>query len=217
MVTVRSNQNQNRNASSCCVPDIGCYRMPRWRLFAGIFVFCLLNSAWRKMPNLKTSGTVTTKIANEIVFPKPDGIKDYNLVKENNTSFNAFSFYVMGDTPVSLVLVTSEIQNKLCGIRFSGSSSRFCPSHAPCFDFVAFICVAVPGLARSEAKSSGGRDERIREEESRSQTFLHSPCWRHTKSFQHKLHRVRLYRYRFVARERVSVLERKKSACISIV
>jgi len=50
--------------------------------------------------NVTANGTISTTNLLEGIFPKPDGTKDYNLVKERNTSsFNAFSFYVMGDTP----------------------------------------------------------------------------------------------------------------------
>jgi hypothetical protein len=84
--------------------------MPKWWYVVGIsFVFVLLNLAWRRMPDVNADGTTITIKREEIfsksgedIYPNPDGTNDYNLVEGRNpSSFNAFSFYVMGDTPVS--------------------------------------------------------------------------------------------------------------------
>ncbi len=81
-----------------CVPSC---QIPRWLFVVGLsVVFLLINSAWDKIPDVQLNGTVATKL--ETVFVKPDGLKDYNLKKRNTTSFKGFSFYLMGDTPVSL-------------------------------------------------------------------------------------------------------------------
>lgn len=101
MVTVRSNQKQS--AASSCVPSYR--RISNWSLLVGIFLIVVVNSTWRKVPNVGMNGTIRTKQAKEIIYPLPDGTKDYNLVKENSTSFQGFSFYVMGDTPVSQILL----------------------------------------------------------------------------------------------------------------
>ena len=92
MVTIRANQKNNSWIPNC--------RVPKWWSVGGVLiVFVLLNTASRQMPGVETNGRVTTK--PEENFPKPDGTKDHNLVKANTTSFNSFSFYLMGDTPVS--------------------------------------------------------------------------------------------------------------------
>lgn len=96
MVSVRPNQ---KSSATLCVPSHR--QISKWGLLAGIFLILVLNSVWRDVPNVQADGTVTTKLAEEIIYPRPDGTKDYNLIKENTTSFQAFSFYVMGDTPVS--------------------------------------------------------------------------------------------------------------------
>ena len=101
MVTVRSNHKQS--AASSCVPSYR--RISNWSLLVGIFLIVVVNSAWRKVQSVATNGTIQTKQAKEIIYPLPDGTKDYNLVKENSTSFQGFSFYVMGDTPVSQILL----------------------------------------------------------------------------------------------------------------
>lgn len=100
MVTVRSNQKQS--TASSCVPSYR--RISNWSLLVGIFLIVVVNSTWR-VPSVQTNGTIQTKQAKEIIYPLPDGTKDYNLVKENSTSFQGFSFYVMGDTPVSQMLL----------------------------------------------------------------------------------------------------------------
>jgi hypothetical protein len=77
------------------------FRFTRWFLLGISFVLVLLNTALRRLPDIKADDTITIKV--EEIFPKPDGTKDYNSVKGNTSSFNAFSFYLMGDTPVSCV------------------------------------------------------------------------------------------------------------------
>ena len=93
MVAIQANEKQN----TCSLPQ---RVMPKWLIIVGFgFVLVILNTLRRQTSNVKANVTTTTKL--EAIFPKPDGTKDYNLAKENITSFNAFSFYLMGDTPVS--------------------------------------------------------------------------------------------------------------------
>jgi hypothetical protein len=86
-------------------------RILKWViLFVGVgsFVIIILNShrtiSTTTSTTSNTKGTISTKISVEstVILPQPDGTKDYNLKKENTTTttFNAFSFYLMGDTPV---------------------------------------------------------------------------------------------------------------------
>ena len=75
------------------------YRIFKWAIFVGFgFAFLILN-IHRTTLSSKPKGTVSTKL--ETFFPKPNGTLDHNLKKEySTTTFNAFSFYLMGDTPV---------------------------------------------------------------------------------------------------------------------
>ena len=94
MVAIRANEKQN--------PCIAQRRIPKWLIIVVVcFAMTILNTLRRQtqLSSVKAKGTISNKL--EAIFPKPDGTKDYNLVKENTTSFNAFSFYLMGDTPVS--------------------------------------------------------------------------------------------------------------------
>ena len=86
-------------------------RILKWVLLfvgGGSFVIIILNS-YRTVKTTSTTsnarGTILTKISLEstVILPQPDGTKDYNLKKKEDattTTFNAFSFYLMGDTPV---------------------------------------------------------------------------------------------------------------------
>ena len=85
-------------------------RILKWVLLfvgGGSFVIIILNSH-RTVKITTTSnarGTILAKISLEssVILPQPDGTKDYNLKKKEDattTTFNAFSFYLMGDTPV---------------------------------------------------------------------------------------------------------------------
>ncbi|MGK3746375.1 MAG: hypothetical protein ACI8RD_014231 [Bacillariaceae sp.] len=69
-------------------------------LFVGVtvgFAIIILNSHRTTSTSPNAKGTISTKISLESTVTK-----DYNLKKENTTTttFNAFSFYLMGDTPV---------------------------------------------------------------------------------------------------------------------
>ena len=89
-------------------------RILKWVLLfvgGGSFVIIILNSHRIIKITATTSttsnarGTILTKISLEstVILPQPDGTKDYNLRKKEDTTtttFNAFSFYLMGDTPV---------------------------------------------------------------------------------------------------------------------
>ncbi|OEU22167.1 hypothetical protein FRACYDRAFT_232320 [Fragilariopsis cylindrus CCMP1102] len=88
-------------------------RILKWVLLfvgGGSFVIIILNSHRIIKITTTTSttsnarGTILTKISLEstVILPQPDGTKDYNLKKKEDattTTFNAFSFYLMGDTP----------------------------------------------------------------------------------------------------------------------
>ena len=92
MVAIRTSERKGS-----CIPQL---KIPQWAIALGVcFVLLTLNIAVRQEPDVNTTGTITNKL--EEIFPKPDGTNDYNLVKNNSTSFNDFSFYLMGDTPVS--------------------------------------------------------------------------------------------------------------------
>ena len=89
-------------------------RILKWVLLfvgGGSFVIIILNSHRIIKITTTTSttsnarGTILTKISLEstVILPQPDGTKDYNLKKKEDTTtttFNGFSFYLMGDTPV---------------------------------------------------------------------------------------------------------------------
>ena len=85
-------------------------RILKWVLLfvgGGSFVIIILNSH-RTVKITTTSnarGTILAKksLESSVILPQPDGTKDYNLKKKEDTTtttFNAFSFYLMGDTPV---------------------------------------------------------------------------------------------------------------------
>mmetsp|Transcript_180 Transcript_180/g.368 ORF Transcript_180/g.368 Transcript_180/m.368 type:complete len:400 (+) Transcript_180:162-1361(+) len=94
MVTVRSKERRH--------PYIHAVGIPQRLICVGIgLIFVILEAIRRQSSeiSLGTTTTMTTTTEFDVIFPKPDGTKDYNLVKEATTSFNAFSFYLMGDTP----------------------------------------------------------------------------------------------------------------------
>jgi hypothetical protein len=53
-------------------------------------------------PSCIRYGAVTSESKVELIYPRPGGSKDFNLRDDATTSFDGFSFYLMGDTPVSI-------------------------------------------------------------------------------------------------------------------
>jgi hypothetical protein len=64
-------------------------------------LLCLLFVLYSSSGPLRIRGASTSESKAEPIYPRPDGSKDYNLRKDGTTNFNGFSFYLMGDTPVS--------------------------------------------------------------------------------------------------------------------
>ena len=101
MVAIRS-----REIRHYCISS---RKIPKWLIVVGLgFTVMVLNATMHQQPfDVKSYGTSTTKL--DAIFPTPDGAKDHNLMKGTTTSFNAFSFYLMGDTPVSSRLFCTTI------------------------------------------------------------------------------------------------------------
>jgi hypothetical protein len=75
-------------------------------------IFNVLGTARTEEAALDT----TTKTTVEVIHTRPDGSKDFNLQlkkKKNATSFKAFSFYLMGDTPVGVYSLLFAPKNHL--------------------------------------------------------------------------------------------------------
>jgi hypothetical protein len=85
-----------------------------------IGLVCFLIMLFNVFETSKNNNKATVLEKLEVIHPLPDGSNDYNLLKtKNTTSFNGFSFYLMGDTPVCFLNVLLTWYLYVCSCYFS--------------------------------------------------------------------------------------------------
>lgn len=78
-------------------------------------LICLVAVLYSTSSPLRIGGATTSESKFEdLIYPRPDGSKDFNLRKNGTTNFNGFSFYLMGDTPVSLICPSPVFSRREC-------------------------------------------------------------------------------------------------------
>jgi hypothetical protein len=70
-------------------------------LAIAVAAMCPLLALFNPLGPSQIPATITSEYKSELIYPRPDGSKDFNLIKDGTASFNGFSFYLMGDIPVS--------------------------------------------------------------------------------------------------------------------